>query len=173
MIVGASRAESSTNVMSGTIKSYKGSAAAKAYWTDTGKTIAAVSRATVAAGENAAQAGQEALFNAGALTGGELANRIMAARRKAASVVPSVEVEVIGTSELKHFVAFRKIIGTVEGVKGINIKEIKPNESTIAVEYNDSGEKLAEELMLKTYDAFGIDIFEVSPERLGIELIPE
>ena len=173
VIVGASRAESSTNVMSGTIKSYKGSAAAKAYWTDTGKTIAAVSRATVAAGENAAQAGQEALFNAGALTGGELANRIMAARRKAASVVPSVEVEVIGTSELKHFVAFRKIIGTVEGVKGINIKEIKPNESTIAVEYNDSGEKLAEELMLKTYDAFGIDIFEVSPERLGIELIPE
>ena len=173
VILGSSRAEASTNVMSGTIKSYQGSVAAKAYRTDTGKTIAAVSRAAVAAGENAARTGQEALSNAGALTGEELANQIIAARRKAASVVPSVEVEVIGTSDLKHFVAFRKIIGTVTGVKGINIKEIKPNESTISVEYSDSGEKLAEELMLKTYDAFGIDIFEVSPERLGIELISD
>ena len=87
-------------------------------------------------------------------------------------MVPSVEIEVIGTGELKNFVAFRKMLGTIPGVSGINIKEIKPNESTIGVEYNDSGETLAEELMLKTYDSFGIDIYEVSPERLGIELIP-
>lgn len=171
VIVGMSRAEGSTNVMSGTIKSYKGSVAAKAYRTDTGRAIATVSRSAVAAGEKAAQTGREALFNAGAVAGKELAAQIMAARQKAASVVPSVEIEVIGTGALKHFVAFRKMLGTVPGVKGINIKEIKPNESTIVVEYNDSGEKLAEELMLKTYDAFGIDIFEVSPERLGIELI--
>lgn len=172
VIVGVSNAQTSSNVMSGTIKSYKGSVAAKAYRTDTGETMASISRAAVAAGENAAQAGREALSNAGALTGEELAKQIMAARQKAASMVPSVEIEVIGTGELKNFVAFRKMLGTIPGVSGINIKEIKPNESTIGVEYNDSGETLAEELMLKTYDSFGIDIYEVSPERLGIELIP-
>ena len=173
VIVGVSKAQTSSNVMSGTIKSYKGSVAAKAYRTDTGETMASVSRAAVAAGEKADQTGREALSNAGALTGEELAKQIMAARQKAASIVPSVEIEVIGTGELKNFVAFRKMLGTISGVSGINIKEIKPNESTIAVEYNDSGETLAEELMLKTYDSFGIDIYEVSPERLGIELIPD
>lgn len=173
VIVGMSKAQTSSNVMSGTIKSYKGSVAAKAYRTDTGETMASVSRAAVAAGERATQTGREALSNAGALTGEELAKQIMAARQKAASMVPSVEIELIGTGELKNFVAFRKMLGTVPGVSGINIKEIKPNESTIAVEYNDSGETLAEELMLKTYDSFGIDIYEVSPERLGIELIPD
>ena len=85
----------------------------------------------------------------------------------------NVEIVVVGTGELKNFVNFRKILGTVDGVSGINIKEIKPNESTITVEYPGSGENLAEQLMLKTYDTFGIDIFEVSPERLGIELMPE
>ncbi len=65
------------------------------------------------------------------------------------------------------------MLGTISGVSGINIKEIKPNESTITVDYNDTGDTLAEELMLKTYDSFGIDIYEVSPERLGIELMPE
>lgn len=173
VIVGVSREETSSNVMSGTIKSYKGSVAAKAFRTDTGKTIGAVSRTALAAGEHAAETGQEALSNAGVLAGEELAKHIIAARRKAAALVPSVEIEVIGTGELKNFVAFRKMLGTVPGVKGINIKEIKPNESTIVVEYNDSGETLAEALMLKTYDSFGIDIYEVSPERLGIELIPE
>ena len=173
VIVGMSKAQTSSNVMSGTIKSYKGSVAAKAYRTDTGETMASVSRAAVAAGEKADQTGREAFSNAGALTGEELAKQIMAARQKAASIVPSVEIEVIGTGELKNFVAFRKMLGTISGVSGINIKEIKPNESTIAVEYNDSGETLAEELMLKTYDSFGIDIYEVSPERLGIELISD
>lgn len=173
VIVGMSRAETSSNVMAGNIKSYKGSASAKAYRTDTGEAIASISRAAVAAGEKADQAARQALANAGALTGEELSRQIMAARQRAASIVPSVEIVVIGTGELKNFVKFRKMLGTIPGVSGINIKEIKPNESTIAVEYNDSGETLAEALMLKTYDAFGIDIFEVSPERLGIELMPE
>jgi len=173
VIVGVSKAETSSNVMSGTIKSYKGSVAARAYRTDTGEPLGTVSRTTVAAGENADRTGREALSNAGALTGDELAKHIIAARQKAAAMVPSVEIEVIGTGELKNFVAFRKMLGTVPGVRGINIKEIKPNESIIVVEYNDSGETLAEELMLKTYDSFGIDIYEVSPERLGIELMPD
>jgi len=172
VIVGMSKAETSSNVMSGTIKSYKGGVTAKAYRVDTAQTIGAVSRTAVAAGEHADRAGREALSNAGALTGEELSKQIIAARQKAAAMVPSVEIEVIGTGELKNFVTFRKMLGTVPGVKGINIKEIKPNESIIAVEYNDSGETLAEALMLKTYDSFGIDIYEVTPERLGIELIP-
>jgi hypothetical protein len=173
VIVGVSKAETSSNVMSGTIKSYKGSVAAKAYRTDTGEPLGMVSRTAVAAGADADRTGREALSNAGALTGEELAKHIIAARQKAAAMVPSVEIEVMGTGELKNFVAFRKMLGTVPGVRGINIKEIKPNASIIEVEYNDSGETLAEELMLKTYDSFGIDIYEVSPERLGIELMPD
>ena len=173
VVVGVSKAEQSSNVMGGTVKSYKGSVAVKAYRTDTGGTVAIVSRTAVAAGEQAAQTGREALSNAGALTAEALAQQIIAERQKAASRVPSVEIVVIGTGELKNFVKFRKMLGTISGVSGINIKEIKPNESTITVDYIDTGDTLAEELMLKTYDSFGIDIYEVSPERLGIELIPE
>ena len=159
VVVGVSKEQTSSNVMSGTIKSYKGNVAAKVYRTDTGETIASVSRSAVAAGERAAQAGREALSNAGAFTGEELSKQILAARQKAASMVPSVKIVVIGTGELKNFVKFRKMLGTIPGVSGINIREIKPDESTITVEYNGSGEILAEELMLKTYDSFGIDIF--------------
>ena len=173
VVVGVSKEEKSFNTMGGTVKSYKGSVAVKAYRTDTGGAVATVSRAAVAAGEQAAQTGQEALSNAGALTAEELSKQIIAERQMAASTVPSVEIVIIGTGELKNFVKFRKMLGTISGVSGINIKEIKPNESTITVDYNDTGDTLAEELMLKTYDSFGIDIYEVSPERLGIELMPE
>lgn len=173
VVVGVSKADKSSNVMGGTIKSYKGSVAAKAYRTDTGGLVATVSRAAVAAGEQATHTGREALSNAGALTAEELSKQIIAERQMAASMVPNVEIVVIGTGELKNFVKFRKMLGTISGVSGINIKEIKPNESTITVDYNDTGDTLAEELMLKTYDSFGIDIYEVSPERLGIELMPE
>lgn len=173
VVVGVSKADTSSNVMGGTIKSYKGSVAVKAYRTDTGGLVATVSRAAVAAGEQAAQTGREALSTAGTLTAEELSKQILVERQIAASMVPSVEIVVIGTGELKNFVKFRKMLGTISGVSGINIKEIKPNESTITVDYTETGDTLAEELMLKTYDSFGIDIYEVSPERLGIELMPE
>ncbi|MCG6910070.1 MAG: hypothetical protein LJE94_08105, partial [Deltaproteobacteria bacterium] len=173
VVVGSSQVQQTSNVMGGNIRSYKSSVDVKAYTTDTGKALASVARAAIVAGDKADEASREALANAGAFTGEELSAQIIAARLKAASTVPSVEIVVIGTDELKNFVKFRKVLGTISGVSGINIKEIKSNESTIEVEYPESGERLAEELMLKTYDTFGIDIYEVAPGRLGIELIPE
>ncbi len=173
VVVGVSNVQKASNVMGGTIRSYKGYVAVKAYDTETGKEIALVKRAAVAAGEDAGRTGREALANAGVLTGEELSKQILTARQKAASIVPNVEIVVIGTGDLKNFVKFRKMLGTIPGVSGINIKEIKPNESTITVDYGDSGDVLAEALMLKTYASFGIDIYEVTAERLGIELIPE
>ena len=62
VVVGVSKAEKSSNVMGGTIKSYKGTVAVKAYRTDTGDSVASVSRSAVAAGEQAAQAGQRGAF---------------------------------------------------------------------------------------------------------------
>jgi len=173
VIIGSSKAEKTSNVMGGTVKSYKGTVAMRVFRTDTGAETASATRAAVSAGESDVLGGREALSNAGALVGEELASQIISASEKAASLVPSVEIVVVGTSELRNFVKFRKILGTVSGVSGINIKEIKPDESTISVDYSGTGDSLAEALMLKTYDSFGIDIYEVSPDRLGIELINE
>ena len=41
----------------------------------------------------------------------------------------------------------------------------------MTVNYQGSSRSLADALLLKTFSGFGIDIFEVTPEAIGIRLI--
>ena len=53
----------------------------------------------------------------------------------------------------------------------IRVKEIKPNEATLLVEYIGKTEDLAAALMQQNFKAFGINIYEVTPENLKVQLI--
>jgi len=83
-----------------------------------------------------------------------------------------LEVVIVGTNQLAHYVKFRKTLNTISGVEGIRVKEIKPNEATLQVEYIGKPQDLASALMQQNFKSFGINIFEVTPERLKVELIP-
>jgi hypothetical protein len=45
------------------------------------------------------------------------------------------------------------------------------DESVISVDFQGNAKELADALMLKAFDSFGINIYEVSQNRLRIELI--
>jgi len=51
------------------------------------------------------------------------------------------------------------------------MKEMTLNQATIIVDFQGTPEDLANALMLKTLDAIGINIYEISPSHLRIELI--
>jgi hypothetical protein len=171
VIIGTAIAEKTTNVMDGTVKTFKGSVSAKAYRTETGKEIAFAARTAVSASENDEKGGHEALFNAGMLVGQEMILQLTSAWESESNQQSLVEINIHGTRELANFIKFRKALGKIPGVKAINIKVMKVDESIISVDYEGTAQSLADELLLKTFESFGIDIYEVSPGRLGIELV--
>ena len=171
IVLGSAKAEKTTNVMGGNIKSFKANVTVKAYRVDTGEEIAFSTRTAVFAGQDEQEGGRKALFEAGGLAGKDLLLQISSAWAEQDNARKQVEIVVHGTSELINFVKFRKILGKINGVNAIHIMEMKANESTIMVDYDGTAQSLAEELMLNTFESFGIDIFEVLPEKLGIELI--
>jgi hypothetical protein len=83
-----------------------------------------------------------------------------------------VEIMVEGTGNLANFIKFRRVINNMPGVEGVQIKEIKSDQATIIVDYQGSAKEFADDLMLKTIESIGINIYEVSQNRLRIELIP-
>jgi hypothetical protein len=171
VIVGTATAEKTTNVMDKTVKTFKGSVSAKAYRTETAKQIAFAARTAVSASEDDQKGGREALFNAGLLVGQEMTLQLTSAWESESSQQSLVEINVHGTRELTNFIKFRKALGKIPGVKAIQIKVMKADESIISVEYEGTSQSLADELLLKTFESFGVDIYEVSPRRLGIELV--
>jgi len=60
----------------------------------------------------------------------------------------------------------------LNNVGEIRSSEMKSNETTLTVEYRDNINTLAESLMLQSFDSFGINISNISPDQLNIVLVP-
>ena len=171
VIVGTAIASPTASVMGDDLKSFKGNLTARVLRTETGEKIANVSRTAVTANVDEIVGGRESLTMAGTLAGDQLAPQLASAWRKLAETPSQLEVMVEGTGNLANFVKFRRALTSVSGVGGIRVKEIKPNETTLIVEYKGKAEELASELMRQNFDNFGINIYEITQENLKIAIV--
>lgn len=172
VVVGVSNAGESTNIMGYEMKSFKGKFSARVLRTETGEEMIAISKEAVATNVDEHQGGIQALSNVGTVAGETLAEQLTVEWRKFMEKPSQVEIIVEGTSKLANFVKFRKALSSVSGVEGIYVKEIKPNEATLIVDFKGKSEDLASALMLNTFETFGIDIYEIADTFLKIALIP-
>lgn len=83
----------------------------------------------------------------------------------------AIELQVEGTSQLGNFTAFRSVLNRIMGVKSVQIKEMKADKSILLVEYPNGTRPLADALLSKTYEGFGITIPEVTENRMKVVLI--
>jgi len=171
VIVGASVASPTPSVMGDALKSFKGNLNVRVLRTETGEALASISRTAVTANIDENAGGREALAMAGTLAGDQLAPQLTAAWRELVEKPSQVEVTVEGTGNLANFVKFRRVLASISGVGGIRVKEIKPNEATLIVEYQGKAEDLASALMLQDFKNFGINIYEITQQNLKIAII--
>lgn len=172
IVLGSSAASPSTNIMGSAMRSFNGTVTLRALRSDSAEPMLNLTRTAVAVSEIDAVGGREALVDAGDMAGSALAEELITVWQKQAGRPSVVEVVILGTNQLAHYVKFRKTLNTISGVEGIRVKEIKPNEATLQVEYIGKPQDLAAALMQQNFKSFGINIFEVTPESLKVELIP-
>ena len=171
VVVGVSNVDESTNIMGYEMKSFKGLFNARVLRTETGEEMFAISRDAVATSVDEHQGGVEALSGVGTVAGEALVDQLASAWRKILEKPSQVEILVEGTNQLANFVKFRKALSNISGVEEIQVKEIKPNQATLLIDFHGKAEDLASALMLKTFETFGIDIYEITENNLKIALI--
>ena len=172
VIVGRSTAYKTSNVMGENIRSFQGIVRARALRTDSGEVIASTTQTAITTHTDEIAGGKGALSNAGSLAGEDLAFHITESWQKEEKIPGIVEVLVEGTGDLANFVKFRRVIREMAGVTGMQVKEMKPNEATILVNFEGSAKALADALMLKSFDSIAINIYEISVSHLRIALMP-
>lgn len=173
VVAGSARVIRSANTMGVYNRAFRGVVTARALRTLTGAETAKTTRAVVSAGFDAAAAGREALAKAGTLAGHDLAAQIISLWKKEQSASADLEIVVGGTRNLADFVTFRRTVSDIAGVASILVKEIKPDEAVIGIDFDGDAHMLAEAMMLKTYDSFGINIYDISDNRIMLELVSE
>jgi hypothetical protein len=171
VVLATSVASPSANIMGSAMKSFNGAITGRAVRTDSAEELLRFSRSAVAVNEEDIAGGRQALADVGDLAGRALAEQLAAIWQKQAGRPAVVEMSIEGTGQLASYVKFRKALNTITGVEGIRVKEIKPNEATLLVEYKGKAKDLAATLMLQKFESFGINISEVTATSLRIELI--
>jgi len=171
IITGSSIANNLSNTMGANMKSFKCLTAVRALLVKTGKQIGSTSRTAVTANVNEIEGGRDALSGAGTLAGEEIARQIVFAWLQKDEDTEKFEILLKGAGNLANFVMFRRMLSTIEGVKFVQVKELKSDKAIISVDFNGETKELAAALMLKAFESFGINIYEVSDSQLKIELI--
>ena len=172
IVKGKSVVSPSTNIMGSAMRSFNGTITARAILTESAEPILNLSRTAVAVNEDDIIGSRDALKDVGSLVGQALAEELTAAWQKQAGKPSQVEIIIRGTSHLANYVKFRKSLNTISGVGAIRVKEIKPNEAGLLVEYKGKTKDLAAALMQQNFESFGINIFEVTLDTVKVELIP-
>jgi len=172
VIVGKSVASRGPNIMGKNIRSFKGIVSARAIRTDTGAEIATTMRTSVTTNTDEIAGVRDVLSRAGSLAGEDLASQIVAAWQKQEEQFNILKIIIEGTGDIANFEKLRRIINNTSGVKNLQIKELKPDEATIVVDFQGIAKELADALMLNTSGSIDMNIYEVSRDRLRIELMP-
>ena len=171
VIIGNTIVESGQNVLGKNIRSFTGIISARAIWTKTGEEIASTTQNAVTADADETIGSQKALSAAGSLAGETLASQIIDAWQIKDEQTNIIGIVVEGTDNLANFEKFISIINKINGVKNLQIKELKANETVISVEFKGTAKALADTLMQKSYGEVKINIYEVSKNHFKVELI--
>ena len=172
VIVGNSKADIAPNTMGGDIKSFKGTVLASALKIDTGEEIASTIQTAVSVNQDNIVGARDALSNAGYLAGSDLASQIVRKwHEKVKKSITTLVIIVEGTRDLSNFVIFRAELNEIPGVDSLQTSEMKADEATIVVDFQGNSKELADALMLKTFESFGINIYEISQTHLRVRLV--
>jgi hypothetical protein len=159
------------NTMGTEVKSFKSSVNARVFRVINGDTITETTQTSVVANADEAAARSDALTQAAKTAGNAIAQNIVRMWQEQSQEADKVELFIGGTRNLKHFVEFRNALVNISGVNGIRMQEIKPNEAVLAVYYDGSTKKLARLLRQVSFGEFGINIFDVMPKQVSLELV--
>jgi hypothetical protein len=171
LVVGEALVDITPNVMGDDKRTFKATVSVRAIRSDTGQQVAQAHQTAVTVDADENKANAEVLTQAGQLAAKEIATQLAASSQEAPKGPDQIVLSIEGTSDLGRFVFFRKSLNELTGVKSIFIREMKSDQAEILVNYEGSAEQLAESLMKKTYETFGINIYDITPEMLRIKLM--
>lgn len=81
-------------------------------------------------------------------------------KAKSAAAPSPVTLTVEGSGNLANFVKLRRALAGVSGVAAVLVKEMKPNEAILLVDFTGGGRELAAALALQAFDSFEVTVVE-------------
>ena len=157
----------------GGMKSVQADLSVKAVRTDTGQIIAAVTTHGAGVHITPETAGITAIRKAASEAAEELMGKILAVYAKETGGTRPVTITVTGLNKTQ-FVKFKDVLrNQVRGIKNLHERGFNGTTAKISVDSKNSAQILSDELVLKDFGGFSVEIVSSTPNALELKVTPK
>jgi hypothetical protein len=157
----------------GGMKSVQADLSAKAIRTDTGQVIAAVTTHGAAVHITPETAGIDALRKASQTAADQMLEKILAVYSREAGSTRSVNITITGLTKTQ-FVKFKDMLrNQVRGIKDLHERGFSGTTAKLSVDSKMSAQALSDELLLKDFGAFGVEVTGSTANSLELTVTPK
>jgi hypothetical protein len=157
----------------GGMKSVQADLSAKAVRTDTGDVIATTTTHAAAVHITDLTAGTEALKKAANQAADEMLEKIVAFYSREVGSTRAVAITVSGLTKAQ-FVKFKDVLrNQVRGIKDLHERSFSGNTAKISVDSKTSAQQLSDDLALKDFGTFAVDVVGSTANTLELKVTPK
>ena len=157
----------------GGMKSAQADLSVRAIRTDTGQILASATTHGAAVHITPETAGTEALKKAATTAAEQMAEKILAVYSKEVGGTRSVNIVVSGLNKTQ-FVKFKDVLrNQVRGIKDLHERSFANSTAKISVDTKGSAQTLSDELLLKDFGTFGVEVVSSTANSLELKVTPK
>ena len=172
VLVGKALAKLYGNVGGG-LKSVQADLSIRAIRTDTGQVLATATTHAAAVHISEITAGNDALKKAASEAAEQLTTKILAQYAKEVGGTKSVNITVSGLNKTQ-FVKFKDVLrNQVRGIKAVNERSFQNGVAVMSVDSKNSAQIISDELSLKDFGTFAVEVVSSSANKLELKVVPK
>ena len=157
----------------GGLKSVQADLSLRAVRTDTGQVLATATTHAAAVHISEITAGNDALKKAATEAAEQLTTKILAQYSKEVGGTRSVNITVSGLNKTQ-FVKFKDVLrNQVRGIKGLNERSFQNGVAKMSVDSKSSAQIISDELSLKDFSAFAVEVISSTANQLELRVVPK
>ncbi len=170
VILGKATASESFNRM-GDEKPFDAAIELQVYDLASGRAVLQSTSKATAKGLTDEQGAEQALTMAAQNIGQDLGQKIDSFWSQNLRKENSFDVVIEGENFLPRFIALKKRFKEIRDIENMQPKEIGSAHAVMEIVYKGSPEQFANAVLLKTFDGFGLELAEVTPEQVKIRFV--
>jgi len=157
----------------GGMKSVQADLSAKAVRTDTGQVIATTVTHAAAVHITDTTAGIEALKKASTQAAEQMMEKILAVYSREAGGTRPISITITGLNKTQ-FVKFKDVLkNQVRGIKDLHERSFSGTTARISVDSKVSAQTLSDDLLLKDFSTFTVEVVTSTPNSLELKVTPK
>ena len=157
----------------GGMKSAQADLSVRAVRTDTGQVIASASTHGAAVHISEMTAGNEALKKAAAEAADQMVTKILAVYSKEVGGTRSIAITVNGLTKTQ-FVKFKDVLrNQVRGIKDLHERSFTGTTAKLAVDSKSSAQVLSDELTMRNFGTFAVEVTGSTANSLELKVVPK